>query len=56
MLLVIFCIYTAYTLCLYGYAFVKVFFHKMIMIFIYSKSYRTSKADKFILWIFLFII
>lgn len=51
MLLVIFCIYTAYTLCLYGYAFVKVFFHKMIMIFMYSKSYRVHKSDKFMTWV-----
>jgi hypothetical protein len=50
-LIVIFCIYTAYTVCLYAYAWLKVFFHKMVMIFMYSKSYRVHKSDKFMTWV-----
>ena len=45
-------LFVVYECLLYGLAFVKVLFHKMIMIFIYSKSYRVTKADKFMLWIF----
>lgn len=45
-------LFFAYEVLLVPLTFVKVFFHKMIMIFIYSKSYRITKADKFMLWIF----
>jgi len=31
--------------------FLKVFFHKMIMIFVYSKSHRIGRADKFMQWV-----
>lgn len=44
--------FIAYEFVLYALCFVKVLFHKLIMIFIYSKSYRVTKADKFMLWIF----
>lgn len=27
--------------------YLKLFFHKMIMIMVYSKAYRVSRADKF---------
>lgn len=49
-------VFIAYNFLLMPIAFVKVFFHKMVMIFIYSKSYRVNRADKFMLWIFFAII
>lgn len=27
------------------------FLHKMVMIFVYSKSHRVSRADKFMIWV-----
>jgi len=48
-------VFLIYEIVLTPLTFLKVFFHKMIMIFIYSKSYRITKADKFILWIFFII-
>ncbi len=37
-----------YTIAIIPFAYVKMYFHKLVMIFVYSKSYRTTRADKFI--------
>lgn len=42
-------IFFVYNVLLLPLAYVKLFFHKLVMIFVYSKSYRVSKANKFIL-------
>mmetsp|Transcript_22877 Transcript_22877/g.28427 ORF Transcript_22877/g.28427 Transcript_22877/m.28427 type:complete len:322 (+) Transcript_22877:1220-2185(+) len=51
-----FFVFTIYNFILLPITYVKMFFHKMIMIFVYSKSYRVSRADKFMLWIFFAIV
>ena len=51
-LLMSFMVFFGYNVILLPITYLKVFFHKMIMIFVYSKSYRVSRADKFMLWIF----
>ena len=55
-LLVTFIIYLTYTAALLPLAFVKIFFHKMVMIFMYSKSYRVHKSDKFMQWVLFAVI
>lgn len=55
-LLVTFSIYFVYTAALLPLAFVKVFFHKMVMVFMYSKSYRVHKSDKFMQWVLFAVI
>lgn len=55
-LFVTFVIYLVYTACLLPLSFVKIFFHKMIMIFMYSKSYRVHKSDKFMQWVLFAVI
>jgi hypothetical protein len=55
-LLVTFTIYFIYTAALLPLAFVKVFFHKMVMVFMYSKSYRVHKSDKFMQWVLFAVI
>jgi len=40
-------LFLAYNIVLLPLAYVKLFFHKLVMIFVYSKSYRVSRADKF---------
>lgn len=42
-------VFFLYNILLLPLAYVKIFFHKLVMIFVYSKSYRVSKANKFIL-------
>ena len=42
-------IFFFYNVLLLPLAYVKLFFHKLVMIFVYSKSYRVSKANKFIM-------
>ena len=51
--LLIFCtfFFIAYNVFMIPICYLKMFFHKMVMIFVYSKSYRVSRADKFMLWI-----
>ena len=49
-------VFFVYEVVLTPLTFLKVMFHKMIMIFIYSKSYRVTKADKFMLWIFFIMV
>jgi hypothetical protein len=51
-----FVIFALYSFALVPLTYMKMFFHKMIMIFVYSKSHRVSRADKFMLWIFFGII
>jgi hypothetical protein len=55
-LLVTFTIYLVYTAALLPLSFVKMFFHKMVMIFMYSKSYRVHKSDKFMQWVLFAVI
>jgi hypothetical protein len=55
-LIVTFLLYFVYTTTLLPLAFVKIFFHKMIMIFMYSKSYRVHKSDKFMQWVIFAVI
>ena len=45
-----------YTVALVPVTYVKLVFHKLVMIFVYSKSYRVTKADKFMQWILFVII
>mmetsp|Transcript_34646 Transcript_34646/g.25794 ORF Transcript_34646/g.25794 Transcript_34646/m.25794 type:complete len:196 (-) Transcript_34646:617-1204(-) len=40
-------LFLLYNLVLWVFAYVKLFFHKLFMIMVYSKSYRVSRADKF---------
>lgn len=56
MLLITFMIFAFWNFLLIPICYIKMFFHKMIMIFVYSKSYRVSRADKFMLWIFFAIV
>jgi hypothetical protein len=44
-------VFVTYNILLLPVAYVKLFFHKLVMIFVYSKSHRVSKADKFILMV-----
>ena len=49
-------LYIVYNIVLWPFAYIKLFVHKFVMIFVYSKSYRSSRADKFIVfakWVFL---
>lgn len=49
-------VFAVYNLLLVPLAYVKLWWHKLIMIYVYSKSYRVSRADKFItfclFWVF----
>ena len=49
-------VFAVYNLLLVPLAYVKLWWHKLVMIYVYSKSYRVSRADKFItfclFWIF----
>lgn len=49
-------VFVVYNVLLIPLAYVKLWWHKLIMVYVYSKSYRVSKADKFItfciFWIF----
>ncbi len=44
-------LFIVYNILLLPVSYVKLFFHKLVMIFVYSKSYRVSRADKFIVLI-----
>jgi hypothetical protein len=44
-------IFFVYNICITPLVFLKVFLHKMVMIFVYSKSHRVSRADKFMIWV-----
>ena len=41
-------VFIVYNLLLVPICFVKLWWHKLIMVYVYSKSYRVSRADKFI--------
>lgn len=49
-------VFVVYNVLLIPIAYVKLWWHKLIMVYVYSKSYRVSKADKFItfciFWLF----
>lgn len=49
-------LFLIYTVALFPVTYVKLVFHKLVMIFVYSKSYRVTKADKFMVWILFVII
>ena len=51
LLLLCTCFFIFYNLLMIPICYLKMFFHKMVMIFVYSKSNRISRADKFMLWI-----
>ena len=55
-LLCSFTVFAVYNIALLPVTALKLFFHKMIMIFIYSKSVRMSRADKFMLWILFAVV
>lgn len=44
-------VFIAYNIALIPIAYLKLFFHKMIMIMVYSKSFRVSRADKFMYFV-----
>lgn len=48
-------LFVVYNLVLWPFAYLKLFFHKLIMIMVYSKSFRVSRADKFMNFV-IFII
>jgi hypothetical protein len=37
---------------MWPFSYVKMIFHKLTMVWVYSKSYRTSRADKFIKFVY----
>ena len=41
---------------MWPFVYVKMFFHKLTMVWVYSKSYRMSRADKFAKFITYFVI
>lgn len=45
-------LFILYNIILLPATYTKLFFHKMVMIYVYSKSYRVSRADKFITFVF----
>jgi len=49
-------IFIVYSFAITPVCFVKIFFHKMIMIFVYSKAYRVSRADKFMTWVLFAVV
>lgn len=55
-LAVTFSLYLVYTTALLPLCMVKMFFHKMVMIFVYSKSYRVHKSEKFMQWVMFLIL
>lgn len=56
MLAATFVFFFVYNLAITPVCFVKIFLHKMVMIFVYSKSHRLSRADKFMQWVTFAII
>jgi len=49
-------VFMIYNILLVPLCYVKLWWHKLIMVYVYSKTYRVSRADKFItfcmFWIF----
>lgn len=46
------CIFLAGEIIMWPFVYVKLVFHKLTMTWVYSKSYRVSRADKFIEFMF----
>ena len=44
-------VFVVYNILLIPVCYVKLWWHKLIMIYVYSKSYRVSRADKFIVFV-----
>ena len=55
-LIISFLVFATYNIVLLPLSALKIFFHKMIMIFVYSKSHRVTRADKFMLWILFAVV
>jgi len=53
-LAVVTCFFVAGEMIMIPFVYVKMVFHKLTMVWVYSKSYRVSRADKFINFIFFF--
>ena len=49
-------VFIIYNIALIPICFLKLWWHKLIMIYVYSKSYRVSRADKFITFCFFWMI
>ncbi len=49
-------IFIVYNLILWPFAYMKLFFHKLVMIMVYSKSFRVSRADKFMNFVVFIVI
>ena len=48
--------FIVYNIALLPFTYVKLFFHKLIMIMVYSKAYRSSRADKFMNFVIFILI
>jgi hypothetical protein len=49
-------IFIVYNMILLPFAYMKLFFHKLVMIMVYSKSFRVSRADKFMNFVVFIVI
>jgi hypothetical protein len=49
-------IFLAVEIVMWPFVYVKMFFHKLTMVWVYSKSYRISRADKFVNFLTYFLI
>lgn len=48
-------LFIVYNVALLPFTYMKLFFHKLVMIMVYSKSYRVSRADKFMNFTFFIV-
>lgn len=48
------CLYLAIEILMWPFVYVKMVFHKLTMTWVYSRTYRSSRADKFINFVFYF--
>ena len=55
-LLIATAIFVAGEVVMWPFVYIKMFFHKLTMVWVYSKSYRMSRADKFAKFITYFVI
>ena len=44
-------LFIGYNIALIPFTYVKLFFHKLVMIMVYSKAYRVTRADKFMYFV-----
>ena len=49
-------VFIVYNIVLLPVCYIKLWFHKMIMIYTYSKDYRVSRADKFFVFVIFVIV